>query len=68
MTLSPRDIALETRKAFVEFPSADLYQVDDDHNENDWRAEGTQAVNYQVRVEGRLFLITVEDITLNEED
>ena len=41
--------------------------VEDDFNENDWRAPDTQAVSFHVVTQDRDFLITVEDITATPE-
>jgi hypothetical protein len=54
-------------REFVDRGVAEIGEVENDDNENDWRAPHTQAVNCQVVVEGRTFLLTVEDITFIED-
>lgn len=54
-------------REFVDREVAEIGEIDDDNNENAWRAENTQAVNCQVVIDGRTYLITVEDITYIED-
>lgn len=64
MTTTPREMAFLLRRGLAD-ELADLDEVEDDHNDNEWRSrdENTQAVNFRVRLDDREFLVTVEDIT-----
>jgi hypothetical protein len=67
--MTPRKLALWLRSGLTRQAGAlhvqAVSEISDDHNDNQWRSE-VQAVNFQVTIQERLYLVTVEDITEEE--
>lgn len=72
LMLTPRDLARALQSAARHrFTDVEVTQIERDENENEWRADygndqRIEHVNFHVKVGGRDFLVTVEDITFTE--